>query len=109
MPEGAEMADITPREFCDVIVDRFKNQAGANAPYEIVIRTSSPALAEAIKCIWRRMEDSGYIYVGKHRGWYSIRAARPQFSRSPSRGRNSWNGQKKQTTTCASQPSARGS
>ncbi|RPA96924.1 hypothetical protein L873DRAFT_1810751, partial [Choiromyces venosus 120613-1] len=58
MQEGAEMADITPREFCDMIVGRFKNQAGANAPYDIVIRTSSPALAEAIKCIWHRMEDS---------------------------------------------------
>ncbi|RPA96918.1 hypothetical protein L873DRAFT_1810739, partial [Choiromyces venosus 120613-1] len=69
----------------------------ANAPYDIVIRTSSPALAQAIKCIWRRMEDSARPQL-----WIQHRAG---TSRSPSRGRNSWNGQKKQTATCASQPS----
>ncbi|PUU77669.1 tRNA synthetases class I (M)-domain-containing protein [Tuber borchii] len=71
--QAAEVANIPPKEFCDMIADRFKNLAAeANVSYDFFIRTSSPAHAEAVKYIWHRLEDAGYIYADKHKGWYSV-------------------------------------
>ncbi|KAG0641656.1 tRNA synthetases class I (M)-domain-containing protein [Tuber brumale] len=71
--QAAAMADTPPREFCDMIADTFKNLAtAANVSYDFFIRTSSPAHAEAVENIWHRLQNSDYIYPGKHSGWYSI-------------------------------------
>ncbi|MGZ6780534.1 MAG: methionine--tRNA ligase, partial [Mycobacterium sp.] len=53
-----------------------KLQDKLNISYDRFIRTSDADHYEASKEIWRRMNESGDIYLDAYKGWYSIRDER---------------------------------
>ncbi|KAK0552932.1 methionyl-tRNA synthetase [Tilletia horrida] len=69
----AEAANEDPKALCDRISKRFKDLAdAAEIGYTRFIRTTEQDHAEAVKEIWNRLWDGGYIYKGQHSGWYSV-------------------------------------
>lgn len=40
--------------------------------YDQFIRTSNPVHFEAVQYFWQMLQARGYIYLGKHEGWYSV-------------------------------------
>ncbi|KAK0542922.1 methionyl-tRNA synthetase, partial [Tilletia horrida] len=69
----AEQAGEDPQKLCDRISQRFRDLAvAANLSEHRFIRTTEPQHAEAVKEIWRRLQDGGYIYKGEHSGWYAV-------------------------------------
>ena len=51
-------------------------QRKLDVSFDRFIRTSDADHYEASKEIWRRMNESGDIYLGTYAGWYSIRDER---------------------------------
>ncbi|KAE8245054.1 hypothetical protein A4X13_0g6108 [Tilletia indica] len=71
--KAAEKAKETPKALCDRISLRFRDLASAaNLSHTHFIRTTEPQHAEAVREIWRRLQEGGYIYKGEHSGWYSV-------------------------------------
>ncbi|KAF9418847.1 methionyl-tRNA synthetase [Podila epigama] len=71
--EAAEGAGLTPIELCDSVSHEFRKLFDvANVSYTTYIRTTEPRHAEAVKDIWNRLYEKGYIYKGRHEGWYSV-------------------------------------
>ncbi|KAI8620768.1 tRNA synthetases class I (M)-domain-containing protein [Chytriomyces sp. MP71] len=71
--EAAKKAKKDPKRFCDAISDKFKVLFDdANVSYTRFIRTTDPDHYVAVEAIWRKLVQTGYIYKGKHEGWYSI-------------------------------------
>lgn len=56
------------------VFERMQERLGAS--YDRFIRTSDADHYEASKEIWRRMNESGDIYLGSYQGWYSVRDER---------------------------------
>ena len=44
----------------------------ANVRYDHFIRTTDAEHRDAVECVWDRLNERGYIYAGKHEGWYSV-------------------------------------
>ncbi|UZJ56566.1 hypothetical protein CBS101457_005886 [Exobasidium rhododendri] len=62
-----------PRQLCDRVSERFKDLAkAAGVEYTRFIRTIDQDHVEAVKEVWRRLIESGFIYLGTHKGWYSV-------------------------------------
>ena len=62
---------VTPKEYVDVIVDRFKKLwEYMNISYDRYIRTTDDYHVEAIQKIFKDLYDKGYIYKGKYTGKY---------------------------------------
>ncbi|KAJ3404282.1 methionyl-tRNA synthetase, partial [Chytridiales sp. JEL 0842] len=71
--EAARLEKREPKEFCDEISARFKTLFDeADISYTDYIRTTDPRHYEAISALWTRLVEKGYIYKGKHEGWYSV-------------------------------------
>lgn len=62
---------VTPKEFVDVIVDRFKSLwKYMNVDYDRFIRTTDDYHVEAVQKIFKTLYDKGYIYKGEYSGKY---------------------------------------
>lgn len=69
----AEGLGEDPRALCDRISQRFKQLAdAANIGYTRFIRTTDQDHKAAVQHLWRSLRDKGYIYQGKHEGWYAV-------------------------------------
>jgi methionyl-tRNA synthetase len=70
--EGIPTADLARRNS-----DVFQRmQENLDVSFDRFIRTSDADHYEASKDIWRRMNESGDIYLGTYAGWYSVRDER---------------------------------
>lgn len=70
---AAAKAGEDPKAFCDGLSRKFKDLAKlGEIDYDRFIRTTDPDHLEAVKQFWYTVWDKGYIYKGKHSGWYSV-------------------------------------
>ncbi|KAF8155082.1 tRNA synthetases class I (M)-domain-containing protein [Pholiota molesta] len=61
------------REFCDVLSERFLDLGRkANISNTCFVRTSTETHHRAVKDVWRRLYEKGFIYKGNYAGWYSV-------------------------------------
>src|SRR3989344_2199212 len=69
--KAAKKAGISPKEFVDKIaLFNQKEQDSLNISYNRFIRTTDFDHVEAVREIWRRINKSGDIYLGKYTGIY---------------------------------------
>jgi len=77
MAETAAAQGIPTAELARRNSDVFQQmQERLNISFDRFIRTSDADHYESSKAIWRRMNDSGDIYLGSYQGWYSVRDER---------------------------------
>jgi len=63
-----------PQEFCDEIAALFKDMTRLlNISNDDFIRTTEPRHIRSSQALWKKLEASGDIYLGKYAGWYSVR------------------------------------
>ncbi|CEP62709.1 methionine--tRNA ligase MSM1 LALA0_S06e01904g [Lachancea lanzarotensis] len=63
----------SPKPFVDKLCQDFiKLDQQANVDYTRFIRTTDPDHIECVQKLWNRCWERGYIYKGKHDGWYSV-------------------------------------
>ncbi|KAF9974641.1 methionyl-tRNA synthetase [Actinomortierella ambigua] len=71
--QAASAAGVSEIELCNNVSKRFKELFdAANISYTTYIRTTEPRHIEAAKTLWNTLLKNGYIYKGKHEGWYSV-------------------------------------
>jgi len=69
----AEKNKKDPKLFCDEISKKFKELTKTlNLSNDDFIRTTEKRHYESVKEVWKRLLDSGDIYLSKYSGWYSI-------------------------------------
>ncbi|MBR6393260.1 MAG: methionine--tRNA ligase [Ruminococcus sp.] len=62
---------VTPKEYVDVIVDKFKSLwKYMNISYDRYIRTTDDYHVESVQKIFKTLYDKGYIYKGEYSGKY---------------------------------------
>jgi methionyl-tRNA synthetase len=67
-------AGLAPQQFVDDISSKFRELGRImNLSNDVFIRTTEPRHAAACQAIWRRLRDSGDIYLGHYEGWYAVR------------------------------------
>lgn len=70
--QAALSAKMTPILFCDSISVKFRELFERADIHGSFIRTTEKRHDLAVKALWRKIEDNGFIYKGWHEGWYSI-------------------------------------
>ena len=71
--KAAAAAGIETKVFCDLNYERFQQLVkAANINNDYFIRTTDADHKRAVEYAWRRLNHEGYIYEGKHEGWYSV-------------------------------------
>ncbi|ORE14200.1 hypothetical protein BCV71DRAFT_245934 [Rhizopus microsporus] len=64
---------MEPLDFCNKVSDSFKKLCeAANIQYTSFQRTTSKDHATAVNELWNTLLKNGYIYKGKHEGWYAV-------------------------------------
>ncbi|WP_417318212.1 methionine--tRNA ligase [Emcibacter sp.] len=72
--KSAQAAGKTPIEFCNEVSQRFRTLAEfMNYSHDDFIRTTEERHKKACQALWRKLEESGNIYLDKYAGWYSVR------------------------------------
>lgn len=72
--EAARRRGISPQELVDEVSGQFRELAeGLEVEPDRFVRTTDQGHQRAVRHLWRRLEDSGAIYLGSYEGWYSIR------------------------------------
>jgi methionyl-tRNA synthetase len=62
-----------PKIFCDELSDKFKTLTKTlNLSNNDFIRTTEKRHLNSVNEIWKRLVDSGDIYLDKYSGWYSV-------------------------------------
>ena len=70
----AEAASETPIELADRVVKRFEQLSEAlNITNDDFIRTTEKRHQTAVQEIFKRVEESGDIYLSEYEGWYDVR------------------------------------
>lgn len=63
-----------PKAFCDRIASLFQEMTRLlNISNDDFIRTTEERHIRSSQAIWRKLQESGDIYLGKYAGWYSVR------------------------------------
>ncbi|EFR01645.1 methionyl-tRNA synthetase [Nannizzia gypsea CBS 118893] len=71
--QAALQNGLEPQALCDRNCETFKILAReANASHDHFIRTTDSAHKAAVQFFWENLNHRGYIYEGKHEGWYSV-------------------------------------
>ena len=71
---AAEKAGITPQEFTDKVSQNFRDlTAKMNFSNDQFIRTTEERHYQSSQAIWKKLQDNGFITLGKYAGWYSVR------------------------------------
>lgn len=69
--QKAQEAGVTPKEYVDKIVEKFKNLwSYMNISYDRYIRTTDDYHVESVQKIFKKLYDKGYIYKGEYKGKY---------------------------------------
>ena len=69
----AEKNKKDPKMFCDEISKKFEDLTGIlNLSNNDFIRTTEKRHYKSVEEIWKKLEQSGDIYLGKYSGWYSV-------------------------------------
>ena len=69
----AEKNNKNVKIFCDEVSKKFKNLSKIlNLSNNDFIRTTEERHHKSVKAIWKKLFDSGDIYLSKYAGWYSI-------------------------------------
>ena len=69
--QKAAEAGITPKEYVDKIVEKFKKLwSYMNISYDRYIRTTDDYHVESVQKIFKALYDKGYIYKGEYSGKY---------------------------------------
>ncbi len=76
--KAARAAGKDPKAFCDEVSKRFLalvkgGENLLNVSNDDFIRTTEERHTRACQELWRRIEASGNIYLGKYAGWYAVR------------------------------------
>ena len=62
-----------PKVFCDEISKTFKDLSKIlNLSNDDFIRTTEKRHHNSVEFLWKKLEDSGDIYLSKYKGWYSV-------------------------------------
>lgn len=71
--EAAQKRGVTPRQHVDDVAPRFANTwrrlAISNDDF---IRTTEPRHAHVLRALWRRLVESGDLYLASYQGWYCV-------------------------------------
>ncbi|KAI0782592.1 tRNA synthetases class I (M)-domain-containing protein [Abortiporus biennis] len=71
--KAAKDKGLEPLVFCDQLNVFFRDLVEkANANVTTFARTSEAKHYDSVQHLWKKMEEKGLIYKGKHEGWYSI-------------------------------------
>ena len=71
---AARLAGVEPQVFTDRVSADFQDMARVmNISNDDFIRTTEPRHKEAAQAIWLKLQENGFIYLGKYEGWYSVR------------------------------------
>ena len=71
---SAREAGVDPQAFTDKVSQNFRELADfMNFSHDDFIRTTEPRHHVATQDLWKRLKDSGYIYLGSYAGWYALR------------------------------------
>lgn len=69
--QKANAAGVTPKEYVDEIVSKFKNLwSYMNISYDRYIRTTDNYHIETVQSVFKKLYDKGYIYKGYYEGKY---------------------------------------
>lgn len=69
--QKAKAEGITPKEYVDGIVEKFKNLwSYMNISYDRYIRTTDDYHIETVQKVFKKLYDKGYIYKGEYEGKY---------------------------------------
>ena len=69
----AEKNKKEPKKFCDEISETFRSLTKTlNLTNDDFIRTTEPRHYKSVNEIWKRLVNSGDIYLDKYSGWYSV-------------------------------------
>lgn len=72
--QAAQKAGITPQELTDKVSVNFRDMGKMlDITNDQFIRTTNPEHKKAVQEIWRKMAETGDIYLGKYAGWYATR------------------------------------
>ena len=62
-----------PLNFCNEISKTFKNLSKTlNLSNDDFIRTTEKRHHKSVQHLWKKLKDSGDIYLSKYKGWYSV-------------------------------------
>lgn len=72
--QTAEKEGITPQALVDRVAAQFAAMRQRyNISHDDVIRTTEPRHKSAAQAFWRKMQETGDIYLDRYAGWYSVR------------------------------------
>lgn len=72
--QTARKNGVSPKEFVDGLAPQFQAMGERlNCSFDRFIRTTDPDHLPSTHELWKRMQDSGDIYLSKYEGWYSVR------------------------------------
>jgi methionyl-tRNA synthetase len=72
--KSARDAGVAPQEFCDRVSQNFRAMTKLmDISNDQFIRTTEPRHVTACQALWRELEKRGEIYLGRFKGWYSVR------------------------------------
>jgi methionyl-tRNA synthetase len=72
--KSARDAGVEPQAFCDRVSENFRAITKLmNISNDDFIRTTEPRHIAASQAIWQELEKKGEIYLGRFKGWYSVR------------------------------------
>ena len=72
--KSAEAAGVSPQNFTDKVSQNFQDLADfMDFTHDDFIRTTEKRHKKACQDIWRRLQESGDIYLGAYTGWYAVR------------------------------------
>lgn len=71
--EAANAHGYDPQAWCDAQAPLFRDLwKTLNISYDDFIRTTEDRQTRAVQELWRRMQESGYLYKGSYNGWYCL-------------------------------------
>ncbi len=74
MAQTARERGVDPAGFAKEMSGYFQEMdESLNISFDRFIRTTEPAHHRASQAIWRAMEETGDLYLGRYEGWYSVR------------------------------------
>ncbi len=72
--KSAAAKGIPTLEFCDEVSERFRELSTLmNFSNDDFIRTTEERHRISCQALWKKLEDTGNIYLDKYAGWYSVR------------------------------------
>jgi methionyl-tRNA synthetase len=72
--KSARDAGVEPQVFCDRVSENFRDMTRLmNISNDDFIRTTEPRHIAASQALWQELEEKGEIYLGRFKGWYSVR------------------------------------